>query len=287
MNMNRVIAIGDFDGVHLGHRKLLEVLKEWAESLSAEPMLLSFDMNTKSRKIITDAKVREYYFRAYGITHWKILPFEDWKDVEADDFAQAFLKEELGVVGVVSGQDLHFGKNRSGNEFTLISHGIAVKKIENQMVEDLRVSSSRIRSLIEAGKLPEAERLLGHPFTLMGEVCHGKGLARAFGKPTVNLPLSEQQLLPPFGVYAAWVYWEGEKYPAVANIGVRPTVEKGALPNLEAHILSNVPELYEKELRVELKGYLRKEMKFESKEELFLQIEKDGEQSLARLEMLK
>ncbi len=287
MRVNRVIAIGDFDGVHLGHRALFRALKEWAESLHAEPFLLSFDQNTKNRKVITETAVKEAYFRRYGMEHWQTLSFEEWKGVSAEEFIAQVLKEELGAVGVLAGQDLHFGKDRAGNEFTLIAKGIAVRKIENETLGDLRISSSSIRKWIEEGNLPEAERQMGHPFCLMGAVAHGKGLAKEYGLPTVNLPLSERQLLPPFGVYAAQVEVDGVCYPAVANIGVRPTVEKEGVPNAEAHILADVPDLYGKEICLELKAYLRREMKFESKEALFLQIKKDGEQSLARLEMLK
>lgn len=287
MIANRVIAIGDFDGVHLGHQEIFRELKEWAASLHAEAFLLSFNSNTKNRKVITENTMREYYFRQYGMENWQTISFEQWKEVSAEDFTKEFLKEELGVVGLVCGKDFRFGKDRAGNEFTLIGQGIAVKKIENKAVGDLRVSSSEIRKYLEEGNLAEAEKRMGHPFCLMGTVCHGKGLARTFGLPTVNIPVSERQLLPPFGVYAAWVEADGMRYPAAANIGVRPTVEKNGLPNVEAHILAQVPDLYGKELRVELRSYLRREMKFNDQEQLFLQIQKDGEQSLARLEMLK
>ncbi|MBQ8895017.1 MAG: riboflavin biosynthesis protein RibF [Clostridia bacterium] len=281
-----VIAIGDFDGVHRGHQEILHQLKTWAASLQAEAMVLSFDTNTKGRRVITETSMKEWYLRQYGIGQCKILSFGEWKEVPAEEFVH-FLKNELGAVGLVCGPDFRFGKERGGNEFTLISGGIAVKKLNNVMAEDVRISSSSIRKYLEAGDLERAEERLGHPFCLMGTVCHGKGLARQYGTPTVNLSVSERQLLPPFGVYAAWVEAEGVRYPAAANIGVRPTVENGGLPNLEAHILGEVPDLYDKEIRVELKSYLRREMKFETKEQLFLQIQKDGEQSKARLEMLK
>lgn len=282
----RVITIGDFDGVHRGHQEILQQLKTWAVSLQAEPMVLSFDVNTKGRRVLTETALKEFYFREFGIKEYRILPFAEWKGVSAEDFVR-YLKEELQVVGLVCGQDFRFGKERGGNEFTLISGGIAVKKLQNITAEDVRISSSSIRSLIEEGALEKAEARLGHSFALQGTVCHGKGLARQYGTPTVNVSVTEHQLLPPFGVYAAWVYAEGTRYPAVANIGVRPTVEQNAVPNLEAHILDGAPELYEKEIRVELKSYLRKEMKFETEEQLFLQIQKDGERSKARLEMLK
>ena len=287
MMPNRVIAIGDFDGVHRGHQQILLQLNEWAASLHAEPMVLSFDANTKGQKIITDNRVKDWYFSQYGIEHWQVLHFEQWKEMAAEDFTDHFLKEELKVVGLVCGQDFHFGKDRKGNEFTLISRGITVKKLKSLMVEDLRVSSSMIRTYLEAGELEQAEARLGHPFCLMGEVCRGKGLARQYGQPTVNIPLSSRQLLPPYGVYAAWVEAEGSRYPAAANIGVRPTVESGGEPNLEAHILRDSPDLYGCEIRIELKAYLRKETRFESREQLFAQIQKDGEHSLTRLEMLK
>ncbi len=286
MMRERVIAMGDFDGVHLGHREILRTLQEWADSLHAEPMVLSFGHNTKGRLQITDRRVREFYFRHYGIEHWQILDFDQWKDTSAEDFAEGFLKEELNAVGLVCGEDFHFGKDRAGNEFTLIGRGIAVKKVKTETVDDLRISSSAIRKFLEAGDLEQAERRLGHPFCLMGEIVRGKGLARQFGLPTVNIPMEEGQLLPPFGVYAAWTVLDGVRYPSAANIGVRPTVEANGTPNLEAHILAELPEIYGKELRVELKSYLRKEMKFADEEQLFLQIRKDGEMSKERLELL-
>ncbi|MBR6792968.1 MAG: riboflavin biosynthesis protein RibF [Clostridia bacterium] len=287
MGVNHVIAIGDFDGVHLGHREILTQLNTWAQTLGAEALVLSFDSNTKGRRLISEENVKEFYFRQYGIDKWCLLSFEEWRDVSAEEFTEQFLKKELNTVGLVCGKDFRFGKDRAGNEFTLISRGIAVKKLEHVTAEDVRISSTAIRGYLEKGDLERAEQRLGHPFCLMGKVCHGKGLARQFGLPTVNLEISERQLLPPRGVYAAWVEVNGVRYPAAANIGVRPTVEDEGRLNLEAHLLGEVPDLYDREIRVELKSYLRREMKFENKEALFLQIQKDGEQSKKRLEMLK
>ncbi len=287
MSKIRVAAIGDFDGVHRGHQAVLQMLCQWARELDAEPVVISFDRNTKGRRILTDVPMKQWYLQQYGIEQMLFLPFEQWKDVAAEDFIDRCLKDELNIVGLVAGEDLHFGKDRGGNAFTLISKGIAVRKMDTVCAEDLQVRSSRIRSLIEAGELAKAELLSGHPFALMGEVCHGKGLARQYQLPTVNLALDEAQLLPPFGVYAARVYAGEVCYPAVANVGVRPTVEKNAAPNLEAHILTAVPELYGCILRVELCSYLRGERKFENEAQLFAQIKEDGERSIARLEMLK
>ncbi len=276
---NRVVAIGDFDGVHRGHQEVLRALCAWAQELDAAPMAISFDANTKGRKTITALQIKEYYIRQCGVEELVILPFDGWKDVPPEEFVRDFLKEELGAVGVLSGGDLHFGKDRAGNEYTLLSAGIAVKKAQDLLEDAQKISSSQIRQWLEQGDLSSAEAALGHPFALMGEVCHGKGLARRFGLPTVNLPLEERQLLPPFGVYAALVY-EGERcWPAVANIGVRPTVEQEGAPNLEAHLLEDAPDLYGKTLRVELKAFLRAEKKFKDQEELFLQIKSDGEKS--------
>lgn len=283
----RVIAIGDFDGVHKGHQALLRQLIEWGASLQAEPMVLSFDVNTKGKKRITSPKVREELLCGLGISQMMILPFEEWKEVSAEEFAEGLLKEKLRVAGLICGEDFHFGKGREGNEFTLIGKGIAVKKIENTQLDDLRISSSSIRECIEKGDLEQAEAQMGHPFALIGEVAHGKGLAHQYGTPTLNLPIGEEQLLPPFGVYAAWVYLDGVRHPAAANIGVRPTVEKEGKPNLEAHLLGCEGDLYGRQVRVELKSYIRKEACFESEQALFEQIKKDGEICKARLEKME
>lgn len=279
MMKNRVVAIGDFDGVHRGHQEVLKALCAWAQELDAEPMAISFDVNTKGRKCITDHRTKKYYLRQCGVETLIILPFEGWRDVPAEEFAKDFLKEELGAVGVLSGEDLHFGKDRAGNEFTLLSAGIAVKKAQDLQEEAKKISSTAIRQWLEQGELEKAAAAMGHPFTLMGEVCHGKGLARQFGLPTVNIPLESGQLLPPFGVYAAWVYEGERRWPAVANIGVRPTVDAEGAPNLEAHLLEEAPDLYGKTLRVEFTAFLRSERKFENQEDLFLQIKSDGEKS--------
>lgn len=285
MIKNRVAAIGDFDGVHRGHQEILRQLVAWANELDAEPMVISFIANTKGKKVITSPEMKEYYMRQCGVEQVHFLPFEQWKDVSAETFAEDFLKKECGVVGVLSGEDLHFGKGREGNEFTLLSHGIAVKKAEDQRIGEMRISSSAIRDWLEKGELARAEEAFGHPFALMGTVCRGKGLARQFGLPTVNIPLHTDQLLPLYGVYAAWAEGCGKRWPAVANIGVRPTVEQTDLPNLEAHLLEEAEDLYGQTLRIELKAFLRGEEKFGDPDALFLQIKKDGEQSKEVLEI--
>lgn len=256
----------------------------WAAELDAEPMAISFSANTKGRRIITCPEIKEYYIRQCGVEQMVFLPFEEWKDVSAEAFVEDFLKKECAVVGILSGGDLHFGKERQGNEFTLLSHGIAVKKAEDQKIEGERISSSAIRGWLEQGELAKAEAAMGHPFGLLGKVCHGKGLAHTYGLPTVNIALAENQLLPPYGVYAAWAKGIGKCWPAVANIGIRPTVEQTDVPNLEAHLLEDADDLYGESLRIELKAFLRGEQKFNGPEELFLQIKKDGKQSKEVLE---
>lgn len=279
MMKNRVVAIGDFDGVHRGHRALLTALAAWAKELDALPTAISFDRNTKGRQRITAPAIKEYYLQECGIAEQIILPFEEWKDVSAEAFAQDYLKDQLGVVGLISGGDLHFGKGGAGNEFTLLSCGIAVKKITDEIFSCGRISSSAIRSCLEQGDLATAAEAMGHPFELTGAVCHGKGLARKFGLPTVNLPLAEDQLLPPLGVYAAWADSEKKRWRAVANIGIRPTVDAAEQPNLEAHLLDCDEDLYGQTLRVSLVEFLRPELKFEDTDALFLQIKEDGERS--------
>lgn len=286
MIKNRVAAIGDFDGVHCGHQEILRQLVAWAAELDAEPMVISFIANTKGQKVITCPEIKEFYMRQCGVEQVRFLPFEQWKEVSAEAFAEGFLKKECGVVGILSGEDLHFGKDRKGNEFTLLSHGIAVKKAEDRKIGEKRISSSAIRGWLEQGALEQAEQALGHPFALMGKVCRGKGLAHQFGVPTVNLSIPEQQVLPPLGVYAAWAEGKGQRWPSVANLGLRPTVEQADRPNLEAHLLDAAEDLYEETLRIDLKVFLRAEMKFGNAEELFAQIKKDGEQSKEVLETI-
>lgn len=285
--MNRVVAIGDFDGVHLGHRALLEKLREWSAELGAEPFILTFEGNSKGKPVITDLAAKEVLFAELGIKQWRALSFADWKDVPAKTFAADFLKKELCAIGVVIGGDFRFGKERRGSEFTLIEERIAVKKVEYRLAEGERISSSVIRAAIAAGRLEEAERLMGHPLLLIGNARHGKGLASRYGMPTVNLRLSSAQILPPFGVYAAWVTLRGTRYPAAVNIGVRPTVERDAPPNLEAHLLAELPSFYGENVRVEPVSFVRAEQIFPSETDLFSAIRTDAEKCRAILELLQ
>ena len=287
MTQRRIFALGFFDGVHLGHQALLKACVELAARLDAETAAITFENHPQSLfsnqipPLLTTLEDRQRLLRRYGMAH--IYAFPVTKEVMSTDW-RAFLDllVAYGAVGFVCGDDFRFGSRGEGNGERLQQYcaeqGLPCVIIPEQTMDDTRVSSTYIRSQIEAGDMATAVRFLGHPHILSGEVVSGRHIGRSIGVPTANLLIPEGIAVPYFGVYACRVKIDGIDYCAVANVGTRPTVG-GHRVTVEPWILGFEGDLYGKRLTLEFHKFLRPERKFDSLEKLRAEIRKNAEET--------
>lgn len=287
----RVIALGFFDGVHLGHGALLRIVKERAEELHAAASVMTFDVHPsavitgKSLSLLNTAADRVWMMKhLYGMEDVILAHFDQTMMHQPwEDFITDYLVGELGAVFVVAGRDFRFGDRGEGNAARLQEKcaelGIGCQIVGMVAIEGREVHSTLIRELIAAGEMEQAERYLGHPHMISDQVGEGKHLGHTLGFPTVNLRFQPDILVPAFGVYATKVYVEGEAHIAVANVGVRPTVEQADTPNLEAFLLDYSGNLYGKTLRVAFFRHLRGEKKFPTVEALTEEVMRNAQQT--------
>lgn len=298
----RVIALGFFDGVHMGHGALLRRVKETADRLGAVPAAFTFDRSPaaaitgKAVPLLSTLEDRNALMHGlYGIQELVVAPFHTMQHMDWEDFIQSYLVGELGVVHVVAGHDFHFGYMGEGNPERLKAKcqalGVGCDIIPKVELDGVTVSSTYIRTLIAQGEMERAVEFLGHPYRLTRQVTHGKRLGSRLGFPTVNLRIPEGVIVPAFGVYATRV-WVLPDYPdhqpcipgvgpcmAVTNVGVRPTVEDGDQVTVESFLLDFDGDLYGRTVRVEFYKHLRPERKFPSVEALAEEIQHNADQT--------
>lgn len=288
----RVIALGFFDGVHLGHGALLRTVAETAERLEALPCAFTF--NKSPTAVITGVGVpllstvddRILLMRErYGIREVAVASFDAMQRMDWKDFITKYLVEELGVVHVVAGHDFHFGYMGKGNPDRLRAKcaelGVGCDIIEKVERDGITISSTYIRTLVAQGEMERAAQFLGHPHILTQKVTRGKGIGHsALGFPTVNLRVPDGVIVPAFGVYATRVRFDGEVRAAVTNVGVRPTVaDNDGRVTVEGFILDFDGDLYSHQVHMEFHKRLRGERKFPSMEALAEEIRKNAEQT--------
>ena len=282
----RIFALGFFDGVHLGHQALLEACCALAQRENCETAAITFEKHPKSLfagpvPLISTVRDRQRLLERYGIRHVRTYPVTS--EVMGMPW-EAFLEELLaeGAAGFVCGDDFHFGRKGEGNPQKLAefcqARGLPCRVVSEQTLDGKRISSTRIRGKIEAGNMESATRLLGHPHTLTGTVVHGQHLGSKLGFPTANLLLPEGTVTPKFGVYACRAMIDGVRYPAVTNVGTRPTVA-GVGITVEPWILDFSGDLYDREIMLEFYYFLRPEMKFPDLEALQQEIRRNAQQT--------
>ena len=294
--IKRAIALGFFDGVHIGHAALLNRTKQRAEEIGAVPSVLSFDVHPDTLvfgtavPLINSAIGREDIIRRqFGIDNVVFLHFNrtmmqmDWVD-----FIQSLIRE-LNIGWIVVGHDFCFGYKGQGTAERLKGyceeHGLGCDIIPPVMLDGQIVSSTRIRQLIADGDMEQARRWLGHPHMLSDTVHSGYRLGHRMGTPTINMYFPEGVIVPRHGVYATKVWLEdGSSHIAVTNVGVRPTVSEGEPVNVESHLLDYSGNLYGRQARVEFYRFLRPETRFGDVESLGEQIRRDAEQARAYFE---
>ena len=272
----RVIALGFFDGVHLGHGALLRRVAERSKELDALPCAFTFNQSPAAAltgqvvPLLTGVEDRTQLMRElYGIREVVVAPFEVMRQMDWQDFVEQYLQKELGAVHVVAGHDFHFGYRGEGSPQRLAEKcarlGLGCDVIPKVELDGVTISSTHIRTLVEAGELEQATRFLGHPHMLSGTVLHGNEIVRTLGSPTANLPVPQGVIAPGFGVYATRVVLPDGARPAVTNVGVRPTVSSaGQAVIVEPWILDYRGDLYGRDIRVEFHARLRPERKFPS-----------------------
>ena len=306
-NQPKVIALGFFDGVHLGHGALLRTVKETADRLEALPAAFTFDespaavITGNAVPLLTTVQERTALMeQLYGIREVVIAPFHAIQHMDWEDFIAEYLVKKLGVVHVVAGHDFRFGYQGRGNPDRLCAKceelGVGCEVIQKVELEGITVSSTYIRALVAQGEMERAGRFLGHPFHLTGAVHHGKRLGSALGCPTVNLSLPAEVVAPAFGVYATRVWVlpacpdnheppgpqhlpEEGPYDAVTKVGIRPTVADGDRMTVESFLLDFSGDLYGRTVRVEFYKYLRPERRFPSVEALAEEIRRNARQT--------
>jgi riboflavin kinase/FMN adenylyltransferase len=288
----RVIALGFFDGVHLGHGALLRAVKEAADRLDARPCAFTFDKSPtavitgQSVPLLSTVEDRVRLMRRhYGIEEVVVAPFDAMQRMDWEDFVRRYLAEELGVVHVVAGHDFHFGYMGKGNPDRLREKcrelGMGCDIIEKVEQDGITISSTYIRTLVAQGEMERAAQFLGHPHSLTQTVTHGKGIGHsALGFPTVNLRVPEGVIVPAFGVYATRVWFDGQSRAAVTNVGVRPTVQDNdGRVTVEGFILDFDGDLYSHQVRMEFCKRLRGEQKFPTMQALSDEIRRNAEQT--------
>ena len=286
----KVIALGFFDGVHLGHAALLRRTVEAAAQRGVTPAVFTFDRPPK--EVVTGVPCplinsaedrRELVRRLYGIQEVIMVPFDrEMMTTPWDKFVTDILVGRYHAVHLVAGHDHHFGHKNQGSPELLLEKcaelGLGCDIIPKVEVGGITVSSTYIRRLVELGQISRANRFLGHPHTLTGSVRHGRGIGSSRLYPTANLIIPPHVLVPSHGVYVTRATLpEGASYAAVTNVGPRPTVNNGTDITVEASLLDFEGDLYGKTLRLEFFEHLRDEVRFDSLDALKAQIAADAE----------
>ena len=288
-----VTVLGNFDGVHLGHTKLILSAKKAAEENGYSLCVYTFSKHPSSFKgsfgFLTTNEEKEELIRSLGADILFLDSFEDVKDLSCEQFCKNVLIDKLNTKIAFSGKNFRFGKDRCGDIFVLEEEmsklsgkSFAIDYVKTK--DDDIINSTSIRRLISDGDTEKAKELLGRPYFLSAEVVHGRHLATHLGAPTINQTFPDGKAVPKYGVYAVCLWVDGKKYFGVANVGTKPTVtsDEASSPVLcETHIIDYKGDLYGKKIKTEFYSKLRDEKKFGSIKELSDAIKKDVEKAVS------
>jgi riboflavin kinase/FMN adenylyltransferase len=292
---NPVVTIGTFDGVHLGHQKVIARLKEFARKHDGESVIFTFhphprlvtSPNEGNLRLLTTIEEKKQLFEKSGIDHLVVYPFtKSFSELSYSSFVKNILVDKLKTRCLVVGYDHRFGKNREGSFEYLKEcakgYNFKIEKLDALLVDEVHVSSTHIRNALEDGDVEQANKFLGYRFTLHGTVVEGQRVGRKMGFPTANIEASDpNKLIPGYGVYAVEIILSGEKYGGMLNIGTRPTFNNNAdNRSIEVHIFNFSGDIYNKEITLIFEAKIRDEKKFSGPEALVEQLKKDKETAL-------
>ncbi len=292
---NAVVTIGTFDGVHLGHQALFNKMKSLAQSVGGQTVVVTFsphprqvlNIDSSNLRFICTPEEKMRKFEQFGIDNVLIINFtKEFSRTPSEVFIKDYIIDNIKPAYIVVGYDHHFGKNRMG-DFDLLSdlkkkYNFKVERIAAQDVENIAISSTKIRNALAAGNVKSANRLLGYLYSVTSKVVKGNEIGRTIGFPTANLELAKEYMLfGRGGVFAALVEYEGRTYKAMANIGHRPTIGDRAEGDMliEVNLFDFDGDLYGKEITVRFIDRIRDEIKFGSLQELKAQLEQDREKA--------
>jgi riboflavin kinase / FMN adenylyltransferase len=297
-----VITIGTFDGVHLGHREVISKLQKISSESSGESVIFTFyphprlivDSKEDSLRLLTSHEEKISILQKIGIDHLVIYPFtQEFSKLSYDEFVKEILVGRMHLNYLVIGYDHKFGQHRQGDYNSLkklsLEHGFEIERLNELMLENIVVSSTKIRKALDEGNILKANQLLGYKYILMGRVIEGKRLGRELGFPTANIEaFDNHKLIPRDGVYAVKVELDGTFYKGMLNIGVRPTVNFNAdHRSIEVHLFDFDKDIYNAQITLHFEDKLRDEQKFSGVEELRMQLIKDKESALRILSDLE
>ena len=285
---NAVITVGTFDGVHRGHQHLIHRIKKLAAEIAGESVLITFDPHPRtvvfpedhSVRILSTLDEKIELLNQLEVDHLVVAPFtREFSLLTARDYVDHFLAGKFHPAIIVIGYNHQFGHHRDGNIELLrklsADYGFRVEEITKQLVDDIEVSSTRIRIALQEGDVKTAAHLLGHPYSLQGSVVKGNQLGRKFGYPTANIAVADPlKLIPADGVYVVRAPFNNQVLDGVASIGFRPTVN-GRHRTIEAYLFDFDGDLYDQQLKINFIEWLRPELKFETIDLMIAEIDKD------------
>lgn len=278
------VAVGKFDGVHIGHRKLIDkIIEQKANGLVAT--VFTFDTSAAAffggeEKELTTVEEKRHIFRELGVDILIEFPLNrETAATEPEEFVSRYLAAQMQAAYICAGPDLSFGRNGEGNYALLEQYagryGYRTELIDKVTVDGEEVSSTRVREAVREGKMEDAACMLGIPYSVSGVVEHGRRLGRTIGMPTANLIPDKDKLLPPYGVYYSRVAVDGILYRGISNVGCKPTVNTENTANVETYLYDFDGDLYGRDIVVSLLAFRRPEMRFDSVEHLKGQMEAD------------
>ena len=286
---NAIVTIGTFDGVHLGHQAILKDMVKTAKEIGGETVVITFyphprqvlNINAANLRFITTQEEKLQLLEKSGVDNVIVVNFtKEFSRVSSEDFIRDYIIEHINPAKLVIGYDHHFGNNRMG-DFNLLSemqnkYNFQVQRIEAHDVENIAVSSTKIRHSLQQGDIERANALLGYQFSYIGKVVSGKKIGREIGYRTANIEVEREfRLIETSGVYATYVDYEGKEYKSMTYIGKKPTVNNDEIENIEVHLFDFDGDLYDKEIKVRFVKRVRGEQKFESLDALKKQIQID------------
>lgn len=282
-----IVTLGTYDGVHLGHQKIIHQLVKKAQEKGKDSLLVTFDPHPRKALglgeifLLSTLNEKIELLNQTGLDYLLVLPFtQSFSEQTASEFVHDFLIKSLDISEIILGYDHRFGKNREGNVDLLKSllgeYNKTVTEIPAQSLHEITISSTKIRTALGLGEIDIANQRLGYEYSIGGKIVLGKQLGRTLGYPTANIQLEDSsKLIPEHGVYAVTCILEGRRFTGMMNIGTKPTLQEGDKTTLEVHIFDFSSDIYQETVRIIFHHRIRAEQKFENLDALKNQLKQD------------